>query len=53
MRETNGGRLGGGAKGETLFTGGLNCESNDFVTMVKPRGGVAAWVITVRKWGGN
>lgn len=38
---------------ETLFTGGLNWETNDFVTLVKPRGGVAAWVITVRKCGGN
>lgn len=41
------------AEGGTLFTGGLNWETNDFVTLVKPRGGVAAWVITARKWGGN
>lgn len=38
---------------EKLFTGGLKCETNDFVTLVKPRGGMAAWVITVRQRAGN
>lgn len=36
-----------------LFTGGLKCETNDFVTLVKPRGGMAAWAITVRQQAGN
>lgn len=38
---------------EKLFTGGLKCETNDFVTLVKPRGGMAAWVITARQRDGN
>lgn len=40
-----------GTKKEKLFTGGLKCETNDFVTLVKPRGGMAAWVITVSSVG--
>lgn len=36
-----------------LFTGGLKCETNDFVTLVKPRGGMAARAITVRQRAGN
>lgn len=40
-----------GTKEEKLFTGGLKCETNDFVTLVKPRGGMAAWVITVSSAG--
>lgn len=46
-------RRGGGEEKKKLFTGGLNCETNDFVTLVKPCGGMAAWVITVRQRGGN
>lgn len=42
-----------GEKKKNVFTGGLNCETNDFVTLVKPCGGMAAWVITVRQRGGN
>lgn len=38
---------------KNVFTGGLNCETNDFVTLVKPCGGMAAWVITVRQRGSN
>lgn len=39
-------------RGKALY-GWLKCETNDFVTLVKPRGGMAAWVITVRQRAGN
>lgn len=45
--------LGRRCEKEKLFMGGLKCETNDFVTLVKPSGGMAAWVITVRQWAGN
>lgn len=52
MKEKIGG-WGGGVKRKGSYTGGLKCETNDFVTLVKPRGGMAAWVITVRQRAGN
>lgn len=55
-KKINNNNVGGSGRSreeEKLFTGGLKCETNDFVTLVKPRGGMAAWVITVRQRAGN
>ena len=46
-------KIQGDYKEEKLFMGGFKCETNDFVTLVKPLGGMAAWVITVRQRAGN